>query len=517
MTTTVASLAEMPSSRTSELVDQRADWIEVRADLLDAGAVGELVERFARRVIYTLRSHAEGGSWQGCEEERFARLAKFAAQGCLVDLEIERDTDSRLLAQVPVEQRLWSWHGAFAGVPALQNQLQKMSTVGGRIYKLVPETCCQQDSMAVFSWLAQQDQSVAAFATGAAATWTRVLASRWGSGWIYLSVGRPTAVGQISLDRWFSDGYHLTTQRPTQIFGIVGSPVAHSLSPRIHNTAYRELNLDLLYLPFEVPDFAEFWLEVVESEHWQELGCDLVGFSVTAPHKSVALAVAGATSPLAQYTGSANTLVKDRGVWEAEVTDPDGVRVPLQQRGIELRGARCVVVGAGGAGRAAVVALRQAGAEVTVVNRSADRGRRVAERFQVPFVPMDEFNTWNGQDVVVLINTTAVGKNGEPPPFGLASLAEGGCVVDMVYRESLPHGLPESAERSPTTREMGALETELIRQARERGFQVINGREVLLAQAVLQFRMMTGHDLPMDSAGRALGLASGLASRLASV
>lgn len=490
MTTVVASLGETPSEARIAEMEGRADLFEIRADLVDNGVALALAERFGADLIYTLRSHQQGGRWEGDAVERRQRLSEAASCGSLVDLELDRDDDPDTLGAVPEGQRLWSWHGRFAGEQRLRGRLSAMTALGGRYFKLVPTAGSQEDVIGVLVWLADQTDDVIAFAGGAAAGWGRVLASRLGAGWVYLSAGEPTAPGQLSLDRWFADGYADAPESPGRICGIVGSPVAHSLSPRVHNTAYRALGLSYLYLPFEVPDFADFWLEVVESESWPELGCELTGMSVTAPHKRVALAVAGASSPLSAYVGAANTLVKNRGVWEAEITDPDGVRLPLEAKNVELRGTTAAVIGAGGAGRGAVVALRQAGAEVVVVNRSAERGRRVAERFEVPFVPLGDFRP---ADYRIIVHATSVGRDGSEPPFSIDGLHPDGCVVDMVYRD--PVGEVESAG-----------ETALVRRARERGLCVVDGREVLLAQALLQFRMMTGEELPVTAARRELGL-----------
>ncbi len=488
-TTTVASLGKMPSESVLADLDRRVDLVEVRADLIGDDRAWSVAQSFGPRLIYTLRSREQGGQWEGDTEERRSTQARAAALGCLVDLELDRDEDPATLGAVPEAQRLWSWHGPFVGVQRLRGRLSAMTALGGCRYKLVPEAGSQADVLAVLEWMSTQPANVIGFASGAMAGWGRILAARFGAGWVYLSVDTPTAEGQISLDRWFADGYSDASEAPSQISGVVGSPAGHSLSPRIHNAAYRHLDLDHLYLPFEVPDFADFWLEVVESESWPELQCELVGLSVTAPHKRVALAVAGASSPLAAYVGAANTLVQDRGVWEAEMTDPDGIRLPLEERGVDPRGTSAAVLGAGGAGRAAVVALQQAGARVAVVNRGLERGMRVAERFQADFVPLEEFHP-GGYEIVV--HATSVGRDGEEPPFEVADLAQGTCVIDMVYRTA--HDGEEGGE------------TKLVRKARERGLVVVGGREVLLAQARLQFQMMTGHELPQEVVRQALGM-----------
>ncbi len=251
----------------------------------------------------------------------------------------------------------------------------------------------------------------------------------------------------------------------------------------MHNAAYRELGLDALYVPFEVEHFGDFWLEVVEGELLARMGIPLTGLSITSPHKEVAFAVAGAASPLANRLQAANTLVLHRGVWEAESTDGEGVLGPLRERGFEVRGRAAVVVGCGGAGRAAALALDHAGAEVVLVNRSVDRGRVAARLLGLQFVPLADADLSRFE---VVVNATSVGRQAvDESPFDVAALPDGAAVVDLVY---------------------GEVPTKLMASARARGLLSIDGREVLLQQARTQFGIFTGQELPVEMARRELGL-----------
>jgi 3-dehydroquinate dehydratase/shikimate dehydrogenase len=275
--------------------------------------------------------------------------------------------------------------------------------------------------------------------------------------------------------------------RVGKVFGLVGNPVQHSLSPRLHNGLYRELGVAAVYLAFEVEDFGAFWLEIVEGGVLGRLGMPLSGLSVTMPHKEIALAVAGASSPLAVRVEAANTLVRRREVWEAENTDPEGVVAALESRGIPLTGRRVVVAGVGGAGRAAAVGLAEAGASVHLANRSAWRGAEVAERLELPFVPLEDLDA---ACYDLLVNATPLGRQPRDPlPFDLDRAGEDAAVLDMAY---------SSDEQTP-----------LVAAARSRGLQVVEGREVLLGQASSQFRMMTGLPLAQPAARRLLGLEAG--------
>ena len=170
-------------------------------------------------------------------------------------------------------------------------------------------------------------------------------------------------------------------------------------------------------------------------------------------------------------------------VWEGENTDCEGVVLALGWRGIAIGGARALVIGAGGAGKATAFALAMAGAEVTLANRGIDRGREVAAELDLPFVPLVEADP-AGFDLVV--NATALGRRAaDALPFDPQRLDPGAAVVDLVYG------------RGPTA---------LGRAALARGARVVDGREVLLGQALSQFRLMTGHELPLDVGRAALGL-----------
>src|SRR6185295_12602095 len=259
-------------------------------------------------------------------------------------------------------------------------------------------------------------RDVIAFATGAVGAWTRFVAPRLGAPVIYGSLGEiPGAPGQLSIERLRTD-YGLPDLPPVEVlFGIVGHPIAHSLSPRIHNTAYRALGVPALYLPFDTESFGDFWLEVVESGELETLGLPLRGLSVTTPFKEAALAVAGAESPLAGLIGAANTLVWNQGVWEAEATDPDGVVLPLRDRGIAIEGLEAAVAGAGGAGRSAAEGLKKAGAQVTIFNRDAERGRAASDRLKIPYLPFADLDPSRFD---LLVNATSLGRGeGDPLPF----------------------------------------------------------------------------------------------------
>lgn len=493
----IATLTRLPEPGELARLPAGVGWLEVRADLTgepEAGAAEALARELSGGLVYTLRSGAEGGEGPDAAAPRAERLERAgrAVRGDgsplygLVDLEAARDLHPEVLEAIPEERRILSWHGPATATSELEERIADMTRTPARLYKLVTRASQPGEELPPLRALAAAGRrDVTAFATGETGLWTRLVAPRLGAPVVYgaFPEGEPGAPGQPGVDRLARD-YGLPALPPAEaLFGIVGRPVAHSLSPRLHNRAYRELGIPALYLPFHAEHFGDFWLEVVESGALDAVGLPLKGLSVTAPYKEIALAVAGAPSPRAHAVGAANTLVRTDGVWEAESTDPEGVVLPVQRLGVDLQEAPAAVVGAGGAGRSAVVGLREAGCRVTLVNRTAERGREAAEELGVAFLPLGDFDPG---EFAVVVHATTLGRHpADALPFDPARLRPDAVVVDLVY---------------------GEAETPLLAASGAAGRRAVDGREVLLYQALEQFRLMTGRELPVDLAREALGL-----------
>ena len=254
----------------------------------------------------------------------------------------------------------------------------------------------------------------------------------------------------------------------TTYLGVCGWPVAHSRSPDIHNAALRAAGLDgwrYLKLPLPPERFAET-VRALPAAGFR-------GINVTLPHKQAALALADAASPAARAIGAANTLTFERdGAIVAGNTDAPAL-VELVRGVIDPAGRRALVLGAGGAARAAVWALVQAGAQVEVWNRSPARGEALANALGARYSAVPGY-----ADIVV--NATSVGLDPNIDPFKAIPLKAdtfeaGSCVIDMVY---------------------GSGETQFLTAARSRGARVIDGLEMLLAQGVASFERWTGMMAP---------------------
>ena len=261
-----------------------------------------------------------------------------------------------------------------------------------------------------------------------------------------------------------------------QVYGLIGKPVEHSLSPPMHEAAYDALGMDARYVTFEPdPERLETALDGADA-----LG--VAGLNVTIPFKRDVLKLVNADD-VARRIGAVNTVVFDGdGTPTGYNTDAAGVRRAFDHHGVELDGVTAVVVGAGGAGRAAAFSLSDAGASVHVANRTADRAVSLAEA--VPGATgggLDTLDRVDGADV--LVNATSVGMESDESPVPADRLHADLAVLDAVY--------------SP-------LDTRLLRDAREAGATTIDGAWMLLYQGVVAFERWTGRDAPVDAMNEAL-------------
>ncbi|MBA3263141.1 MAG: shikimate dehydrogenase [Thermoleophilaceae bacterium] len=250
--------------------------------------------------------------------------------------------------------------------------------------------------------------------------------------------------------------------------GVLGFPVGHSRSPPMMNAAFDELGLDWRYVRLPVaPDRFD---EIVSALP----GSGYLGANVTIPHKVAARDLAGELTEAAAAIGAVNTLSFEAGRILGDNTDAGGL---VDALGVDLRGVRALVLGAGGTGRAAVWALREAGAEVAVWNRTPERAAELAAEFGVRHVASPE-------PASVLVNVTSLGMHGEdlPAKVGLDRV-EPELVADVVY---------------------GAEPTALCRWGERRGARVVDGLEMLLRQGARSFERWTGRSAPLDAMRRAL-------------
>lgn len=483
--TLIATLQTPPSPGGQELsaLPEAVGYLEVRSDLVGDLDPDWLRDHFPGRLLYTLRSLAEGGQFSDSDGHRHERLGRAARAYDLVELEGDRDFSPGLLFDIPAEKRLVSWHGPAAGLTDLEARFDRLSAIPAGFYKLVTRAAKGGDELAPLALLRSLGRAdVVAYSTGLLGFWSRLIAPRLGAPLIFgLVPDGPADAAEPTVNKLIED-YGLPELAPLEgLYGIVGSPVFHSLSPRLHNAAYRETNFPALFVPFQVESFGEFWQEVVEGGVLDSLNMPIKGLTVASPHKEAALLAAGTVSPMARRAESANIIVRNNGSWKADTTDPEVVFMAHRVRGVQMRHKRAAVIGCGGAGRAIAAALAESNAGVTLVNRGAERGHYAAQLLDLPYIPLPGFSA-EGYDIMV--NATPVGRDDGEAPFEVATLGDDAVVIDLVY---------------------GSLPTPLVAGTAGRARTAIDGREVLLAQVLRQFRTMTGREMPAALVREQLG------------
>jgi 3-dehydroquinate dehydratase/shikimate dehydrogenase len=388
----------------------------------------------------------------------------------LFEIDVERDLE--LLDRIPVEQRIVSWQGEAPDVAHLQRKLEEISAVPARFYRLVNKARSISEEFLPLRLLKSLDRTdVIAYADGGLGFWTRLVALQLGAPAVcgLVSPGAPSEPTVAKL----IDDYGLPEVRPVkELFAIIGNPIFHSLSPRLHNASYRAMNYPALFVPLLVDSFADFWREFVQSKQLDVFGFPINGMTVASPHKEEAFLTAKNVSSMVQQTQAANILVRNNGWWNADTTDPDVVYAASSQQNVLMHEKRAAVIGCGGAGRAIAAALAQSGAGVTLINRGSERGERAASLLGLPYKPLLDFDA-TGYDIVV--NATPVGRDADEAPFKLERLNSNAVVIDLVY---------------------GARPTPLVDKTTARHQVAIDGRHVLITQVRKQFLLMTGQEMP---------------------
>jgi len=477
-----------------------ADIIELRLDCLadDAELVAALppldalLRERPRPLLFTFRPAGQGGHRALARDARldfWTTLSNFTRERGLappdfVDLELDLLEDSaareRLRDLLAASTVICSHHD-FAGVPPdLESIYERMAATPARVIKIAVGASDAIDCLPVFRLIERarrEGREVIAVAMGAAGLATRVLGPARGAFLTYAASDETsaTAPGQLTSTA-LRDVYRLDsiTER-TGIVGLVGSPVAHSLSPHIHNAAFAARGLDAVYLPFDVRDLDAFWARMARPSPRREISWPLRGLSITAPHKGGFAARLDWIEESAREIGAVNTIVFDGDSARGYNTDAAAVLAPLA-RLIEFAGARVAVIGAGGAARAALWSLRREGARATVFARDPERARALAAAFGATHATL-EAASFDGFDLVV--NATPLGTRGarEAETSAAAGQLRGArAAYDLVYNPP---------------------ETRFMREARAAGCEIVlGGLSMLVTQAAAQFKLWTDVDAP---------------------
>ncbi len=476
-----------------------SSFLELRLDLLDdslagpASAIGR-VRQFCGQnpqaaVLATCRRLAGGGGFAGSVKEQLALLEAIAATGVtLVDVELETldaASPERLerfgAAIARHSTRLLVSAHDFEQTGDLAETLARLRRLGAAarpaVYKVVSTARGLADNVRMLQFVeaAAREVPLVGICMGEAGLASRVLALRAGALFTFASAAGSagTAPGQVSAKLLLGEYRAAGIGPATKIYGVAGNPIGHSLSPTLHNAGFRAAGIDAVYLPLHT-DSVDGLLALVR-------GVPLAGLSVTMPWKVEILPRLDAIDALAAEIGAVNTVVvRADGTLFGTNTDVPAILEPLRQR-MELRGARVLVLGAGGAARAAVFALRSAGAVVAIWNRTAAKAEELARETGAAAVDAGALGGF-----AAVVQATAAGMRGQPTgplPLGADELKGVQVVFEMVYRPA---------------------QTPLTHLARSLGIEVIHGLEMFTCQGMRQWELWTGRPAPAAAMGRAL-------------
>ncbi len=361
-----------------------------------------------------------------------------------------------------------SYHD-FRATKKLDDQLAEMSKFPADFYKLVSTATNLHDNVAMMKFLEAHAASheMVGLCMGEQGIISRVLGVRAGSIFTFGSAirGEETAPGQVPAGE-LRDVYRIDmVDQATQVYGVAGDPVAHSLSPVMMNAAFRRETVNAVYLALHAKSLKDLLACVHE--------IPIRGLSVTMPYKQEILEALENSDPLTKQIGACNTVVRGAGgQLYGFNTDVAGIIVPLEQR-LHLSGARILIVGAGGAARAAAFGLKAKGAEVFLTNRTPEKAQALARQTKAKYLKRSDIAK---QQFDVIINATPLGMNGnKQTPLNETELNTK-YVFDLVYNP---------------------VETPLVKLARSKELQVIPGLEMFVQQGARQFEIWTGKPAPI--------------------
>ena len=456
------------AQRGAKLVELRIDWLSRDPD------VPRLLKDRPTPVIVTCRRAQDGGKWRGSEEERVRLLRTAIVSGVeFVDLE---DDIAKSIPRYGKTKRIVSHHD-YDGTPEHVEEIwAEMAEMNPDIIKLVTLANSPSDCARVLNLVKNAKIPTVAFCMGEFGVWSRVVCGQLGSPFSYaaFSPDREVAPGQLSFQdmKDLYDYDHINPQ--TRLFGVIGDPIGHSLSPLLHNRMMRKIGFNGVYVPIRVPrDQLTGALSDLDALGFR-------GLSVTIPHKEAVLAKFPRCEEFVRQIGAANTLYRETdGEWNSSNTDYqaalDSVKLGLRE-GESLEGKRVLMLGAGGVARALGMGIIRAGGALVVTSRTSARSKSLAEELKCRSV------TWENRGsefADILVNCTPVGMfpNMDESPFLDHWLREGMIVFDTIYT-------PEN--------------TLLIKQARGRGCTTVTGVEMFIRQAAAQFERFTGKPASLD-------------------
>lgn len=461
----------------AHLAQQGVQLVELRLDFIRRPVnLARLLADRQCQVIATVRRPSDGGKWMRSEDERLTLLRTAIADGAdYVDLEMD------IASKIPrygATKRVISYHNFVETPPNLEQIHHAMSKLDADVIKIATLANNPIDNIRILRLCRDSKIPTVAFCMGEMGIISRILCGKFGSPWTYASIHeeRLMAPGQLSLRQMVEEFRYDRITPKTGIFGVIADPVAHSLSPRVHNACIRKLGLDLIYLPFRV-----------STAHLDEFmsacpGMDIRGLSVTLPHKEKVLKHINVLDDNVVGIRAANTLVFRDGLTYGYNTDLEAAKRVLAgalqvdpNHPAAFANLRILILGAGGIARTLSWGLSQAGADVHLTARDYRKSEALANQLKLKSIDWPIRQNFECQ---VLINCTACGMypNMDESPFEAEWFDRHTLVFDTIYN-------PE--------------QTLFIKYARQAGCETLTGVDMFVHQAARQFELFTG--VPADT------------------
>ncbi len=455
------------------------DWLVDDREIDSGSLAAALAARKPklRSSIATCRRLPGGGKYRGSIAKQLVHLAEAIRAGCeWCDLEIETVSacpPELLRVLLPDGRQLTSAHFFDQMPPNLKSIAARLRREKPAAIKIAAQCDSLTDSFKLLRF-AHGQRNIVAMPMGEVALPTRLLALREPGSFMYAPVEHATAPGQISLDDMKNLYRADKLNRQTRVYGVIGDPVGHSLSPQMQNAAFQARHVNAVYLPFLVHDLKDFIRAI------GPLGIKALR-SVTIPHKERILKYLDGCDPLAKAIGAVNTVVvRGGGKLYGYNTDYVGVLRTLESR-IPLRGSHVLILGAGGAARAVAFALMQAGATVCVSARRPEKAKSLAKAAGGQAIA---WNKLRHEFFDAIVNATPVGMHPHVDRSPLES-RDLNCrlVFDTIYRPRV---------------------TKLLELAARRGIETVSGVDMFVAQGAAQWESWTGQRAPVAAMRKAV-------------
>lgn len=477
-----------------ELIDEishaatLADMIEVRFDCLDPSEIGEAIDRLdhnrqlnSERLLATFRTPDQGGYRDISEEER-SEFWHSGNERPFWGADLEEDFREGLLGS-RWHNRIASFHDHLGDQIDVGKVYDRLLRSGTNVVKIATTANRITDAIPLWRLLERakgDNTKLIPIAMGEAGKWTRILGLAHGAYMTYasLSEGGETAPGQITAEDLL-EVYRIKELGPnTEVYGVIAGDTRYSMSPIIQNAAFKAAAMDRVFIPLQTTDLDEFFARMVRAGS-REVELNFKGFAVTNPHKQTILRLLDEIDETARLIGAVNTVKVENERLVGFNTDASGFIQPLVERFGELELVRVGIIGAGGAARACIYALKRAGAEVSILARDRLKAKPLADEFGLECYSLSDNAVRSDFDI--LVNATPLGTLGareNETPIRAEALKGVKLVYDMTYNPR---------------------ETRLLREAREAGCETLDGLEMLLAQGAMQFEIWTGKSPDLDA------------------